>query len=135
MDKKVLSGAAKRKIREAKAESDRRLLSKIPKLTDMFSVESTSGQSQGESSKSVKSAEIGTEEQQSEEIGDDFETDNESNICSTECSLQNVSIASGISTEQSSDAGSWNVKNNQSTLQAYWCKKGIIQFYLFRSRK
>lgn len=123
MHKKYTSGAAKRKAKAEKDERDKKLLEKIPKLTDFrFGTqkqvdENTESQSTTECSVDPNSKEPSN----ANESVSDFEFES----CESSIGISSLSIDA-----QSNDPGLWNLQSNQSSLQAYWVKHGNLYFII-----
>lgn len=167
------SGAEKRRNKAQKEESERELLSKIPKLTDLFN---TNKNAENENSADLSVAGTSIENisnspnaefpaeniipTSSTEPNADTTTENNadtttelsidaSNDVIAECrkSMENLAITSNV---YSNDPGLWEInsnqsiqlnQSNQSILQKYWTKKGIVivyspsQFFVLKQNK
>lgn len=143
MDKKRhKSGAEKRKNKAGKNETERKLLSKIPKLTSIFLKESakdggestaTEGEHSGELDVSATSSEnfaIPSTSTSTATEADFFDNDSVSEIDNAECSENVTAEISAIPEPHghmfSNDPGLWPVEHNQSILQDLWIKKGNL---------
>lgn len=131
MNRNYLSGAQKRKKKAEKNELDRKLLEKVPKISDIFRANS-SERSETPSAQSSLTIDNRIET----ESGHDTESVLDSDVDNfAESSFGNLSIASSSSFLESNDPGLWNIQSNQISLQTYWTKHGKIIFLLPNCRK
>lgn len=122
MSKRIYqSGALKRKEKAEKDEKERRLLEKIPKLSDIFRPTDDNSQMSSASSSTdfVENTNITVESELENAMEIDIENRGES-------SFQQLSIATTSSNIESNDPGLWDIQSNQKSLQSYWVKHGKL---------
>lgn len=116
MERNYLSGAQKRKQRAKKIEVEQEVLKKVPKIATLF---------ENQNKRNKENETIADTEEIIEKQSDDTEkVDEEETDHQIDVSNEIVPSSSQI-LDYSTDPASWDIQNNQSTLQTYWTKHGM----------
>lgn len=142
------SGSTKRKIANEKSKKHEELLTKIPKISSMFSANADDKQSKKKNeAETVSSGDIEIPSENIDEVEsvsdedkcDDLDLEieklpNESSSCVVSASTSSCDANNEKLQQYSTDAGNWNILGSGiNLLQNFWAKQGTIIFLLMLS--